>query len=107
MSEIVADPLPHIPDDLTIPQFFLDTVDPQRPVPKGSHPWLVEDATGRQIGYEEVRGSLRFLRLPRGVDAHIRPVEQIRARTYGLANELSARWNICAYTCPRCRERMY
>ena len=57
MSEIHADggPIPHIPDDLTIPQFFLCTNDPVRPVPKGVTPWLVEDATGRQIGYEEVR----------------------------------------------------
>lgn len=55
MADVRADPLPPIPDNLTVPQFFLDTHDPVRPVNKGLHPWLIEDATGRQIGFEEVR----------------------------------------------------
>lgn len=48
-------PLPHIPDDLTLPQFLLDSVHPRRPVRKEGIPWLIEDATGRRIGFEEVR----------------------------------------------------
>ena len=54
MTEIHTDPLPPIPDDLTIPQFFLDYQHPLRPVRKDLTPWLIEDATGRKIGYEEV-----------------------------------------------------
>lgn len=45
---------PPIPDDLTIPQFFLDSYHTQRPARTDSVPWLIEDATGRTIGYEEV-----------------------------------------------------
>lgn len=48
-------PLPHIPDDLTLPQFLLDCAHPRRPVRKEGIPWLIEDATGRRIGFEEVR----------------------------------------------------
>lgn len=48
-------PLPHIPDDLTLPQFLLDSAHPRRPVRKEGIPWLIEDATGRRIGFEEVR----------------------------------------------------
>ena len=54
MTEIHTDPPPPIPDDLTIPQFFLDYQHPLRPVRKDLTPWLIEDATGRKIGYEEV-----------------------------------------------------
>ena len=56
MTEFHAsDPCPYIPDDLTVAQFTLDshhTGKPQRPY--GS-PWFIEDASGRRIGYEEVR----------------------------------------------------
>lgn len=62
MAEIRTDPLAPIPDDLTIPQFFLDYHHPLRPVRKDLTPWLIEDATGRRISYEEVRiGSSQFL----------------------------------------------
>ncbi|KAI0785098.1 amp dependent CoA ligase [Abortiporus biennis] len=73
MSEIypLQGPIPHVPDDLTLPQFILDTRHPQRPLNTFLNPWFIEEATGRQIGFEEVR-----------------------ARTFGLANELKARWNI-------------
>lgn len=47
----------HIPDDLTVPQFFLNldrVTTPCRP-PRLEHiPWLIEDETGREIGYHEV-----------------------------------------------------
>ncbi|OCH94572.1 amp dependent CoA ligase [Obba rivulosa] len=64
-------PLPYIPDDLTVVQFILDSHHPTRPVVNGLWPWMIEDATGRKIGGDE-----------------------IRARTSGLANALSANWNI-------------
>lgn len=47
--------LPHIPDDLTIPQFFLDHDMPERPKVPESVPWFVEDRTGRATTYPEVR----------------------------------------------------
>ncbi|KAI0827404.1 amp dependent CoA ligase [Trametes gibbosa] len=73
MAEIHADggPLPLIPDDLTIPQFMLDSHHPARPVLKKPQAWLIEEATGREIGSDE-----------------------LRARTFGLANALKVRWNI-------------
>jgi len=49
-----GDPLPHIPDDLTLTQFIFNSTHKRRPHrPQGS-PWLIEDATGRKIGREEV-----------------------------------------------------
>ncbi|KIJ62740.1 hypothetical protein HYDPIDRAFT_30328 [Hydnomerulius pinastri MD-312] len=60
-----------VPDDLTIPQFFLDSNHPLRPVRKAGIPWLIEDATGRHIGFEE-----------------------LRARTFGLANSFRSRYGI-------------
>ncbi|KAL7284581.1 hypothetical protein ACG7TL_001874 [Trametes sanguinea] len=73
MSEIHADggPLAPIPDDLTIPQFLLDAHHPSRPLLKKTQPWLIEELTGREIGSDE-----------------------LRARTFGLANALRIRWNI-------------
>ncbi|KAL1661702.1 hypothetical protein GGF50DRAFT_104963 [Schizophyllum commune] len=47
--------LPRIPDDLTIPQFFLDHDMPERPKVPHSVPWFVEDRTGKGITYPEVR----------------------------------------------------
>ena len=59
MSEVYAPglSLSDIPDNLTIPQFFLDETHPLRPVSTSNTPWLIEDATGREIGFEEVRAS--------------------------------------------------
>jgi len=55
MAEISGEPLDTaIPDDLTIPQFFLDSQHPRRPLRTGA-PWFIEDETGRHIGFEEVR----------------------------------------------------
>ncbi|CAE6467638.1 unnamed protein product [Rhizoctonia solani] len=56
-------------DDLTIPQFILDSTHPLRPTRDGNSPWLIEDETGRGIGFEEVR-----------------------SRVWGLANAISGRW---------------
>jgi hypothetical protein len=48
MGEHVAEGnLCNIPDDLAVPQFILDSAHP-------TYPWLVDDTTGRQIGFEEV-----------------------------------------------------
>ncbi|KAH7913981.1 hypothetical protein BJ138DRAFT_1144920 [Hygrophoropsis aurantiaca] len=67
MPEFSGPPLDvTVPDDLTIPQFFLDYNHPLRPIRKDGSPWLIEDGTSRKIGYEE-----------------------IRARTFGFANGLS------------------
>lgn len=63
--------LPHVPDDVTLPQFILDSWHPTRPVNKNANPVLIEEATGRGVHFSEVR-----------------------ARTFGLANEMKARWNI-------------
>ena len=46
--------LPFIPDNLTIPQFFLDYSHPIRPIRKGGEPWMIDDETGREVGFEEV-----------------------------------------------------
>ncbi|KAG1825334.1 hypothetical protein EV424DRAFT_1391993 [Suillus variegatus] len=71
MPEIFTEPLDSvIPDDLTLTQFFLDSHHPRRPV-RTDAPWLIEDETGRRIGYEE-----------------------IRARTFGFANGLALRYSI-------------
>ncbi|KAG9315614.1 hypothetical protein JVU11DRAFT_3256 [Chiua virens] len=70
--EISSGPLDcYVPDDLTIPQFILDSSHPLRPVRKSGTPWLIEDATGRHINGEE-----------------------LRTRTFGLANALSSRYGI-------------
>ncbi|KAI0772846.1 amp dependent CoA ligase [Trametes elegans] len=73
MAEIVADggPLPHIPDDVTIPQLILDAHHPARPVLKKAQPWLIDELTGREVSSDE-----------------------LRARTFGLANSLKLRYNI-------------
>ncbi|KAI0095115.1 amp dependent CoA ligase [Irpex rosettiformis] len=70
-SNLAPGPLPHIPDNLTLPQFILDAWHPNRPVNTHLNPVLIEDSTGRGVGLSE-----------------------LRARTFGLANEMRARWNI-------------
>lgn len=49
------EPCPPIPDNLSIPQFILDSTHPLRPLRPNNVPWLVEDASGRCVGLEEVR----------------------------------------------------
>jgi 4-coumarate--CoA ligase len=55
MAEVVspAGILPHIPDDLTLAQFILDTEHVRKPVRK-SGAWIIDDQSGRKIGFEEV-----------------------------------------------------
>ncbi|KAH7884920.1 hypothetical protein F5I97DRAFT_1296635 [Phlebopus sp. FC_14] len=70
MTEFSSEPVNTvIPDDLTIPQFFLDSHHPLRPLRTADIPWLIEDATGKKIGFEE-----------------------LRARTFGLANSFCSRF---------------
>lgn len=57
------------PTDLTVAQFMLDSSHPLRPIRELDSPWFIEDETGRGVGYEEVR-----------------------ARTWGLANAIKGRW---------------
>jgi hypothetical protein len=46
--------LPYIPDDLTVGQFVFDAAHPTRPRGKEEAAWIVEDATGRALGKQEV-----------------------------------------------------
>lgn len=66
MSDIYAPgeqiELRDIPDDLTIPQFLLDTTHPLKPVNTTNAPWLIDDASGRKVGLEEV--SVQFRAVP-------------------------------------------
>jgi hypothetical protein len=96
MTEFDGGPLPcAVPDDLTLAQFILDTPHAIRPVRPQSSPWLIEDATGRQVGFEEV--STRGQRSCGVYDAHTPcALQQIRARVHGLANALSSEYNIRA-----------
>ncbi|RPD61667.1 acetyl-CoA synthetase-like protein [Lentinus tigrinus ALCF2SS1-7] len=73
MTEIHSDggPLPHVPDDFTIEQFILDGQHPVKPQWYDLRPVMIEEATGRAIGSDE-----------------------LRARVHGLANALKIRWNI-------------
>lgn len=61
----------YIPSNLTVAQFFLDYHHPNRPVRHETSPWLIDNDTDRSYHLEE-----------------------IRTRTYALANIMKARWNI-------------
>lgn len=62
MGEYVAEGnLGTIPDNLTLPQFILDSSHPTRPIRKGGIPWLVDDTSGRQIGFEEVSHNIYLI----------------------------------------------
>ncbi|KAI0717916.1 amp dependent CoA ligase [Cerioporus squamosus] len=65
-------PLAHIPDDVTIPQFFFDQHHPLggEALHHRNPAYFIEDATGRPVTADEVR-----------------------ARVWGLANALHVRWN--------------
>ncbi|CEL63170.1 hypothetical protein RSOLAG1IB_05210 [Rhizoctonia solani AG-1 IB] len=68
----LAPPIPDSsspPTDVSIPQFFLDSTHPLRPIRSSDSPWFIEDETGRSVGFEEVR-----------------------SRTWGLANGVRGRW---------------
>lgn len=72
MSEIHGPNLEaFVPDDLTLPQFILDSYHPLRPIRPSHVPWFIDDASGRGVGHEE-----------------------IRSRTYGLANGLSLQFRV-------------
>jgi hypothetical protein len=47
--------LPAIPDDLSIPQFFLDHHLSNRPLRPRDAPWLIDDDTGMSVDLEQVR----------------------------------------------------
>ena len=63
--------VPYIPSNMTVAQFFLDYHHPNRPVRPETVPWLIDNDSGRSYHLEE-----------------------IRTRTYALANVMKARWNI-------------
>ena len=69
MTEIHADggPIPHIPDDLTIPQFILDVHHPARPTIRKPQPWLIEELTGREVSSDEVSAHMARSATPRVV----------------------------------------
>lgn len=47
-------PLPHVPDDVSIPQFIFRSGTPGRPVRPSNVPFFIEDGTGRAVTYEQV-----------------------------------------------------
>jgi len=47
-------PLPHVPDDLSIPQFIFRSGTSGRPVRPSNAPFFIEDGTGRAVTYEQV-----------------------------------------------------
>lgn len=46
--------LPPIPDNQSIPQFFLDLRSPYQPLRPDNVPWLINDYTGQGVGHYEV-----------------------------------------------------
>ncbi|KAI0066474.1 phenylacetyl-CoA ligase [Artomyces pyxidatus] len=72
MSEVLSKvPLGAVPDNLTIPQFFLDYKHPLKSTHKQNAPYFIDDKTGKQ--YTE---------------------KDVLSRVHGLANGLSRKWNI-------------
>jgi len=45
---------PDIPDDLSIPQFFLDSWHSLRPKRPVGSPWVIDDESGNSLDYEQV-----------------------------------------------------
>lgn len=86
-----SEPLPHIPDYLTVVQFILDSPHPIRPLRKHGIPWLIDDNTGRTVDLEEVSNSLVHLCR---FNLNLNLFWKLRLRTYGLANALSFKYNI-------------
>jgi 4-coumarate--CoA ligase len=55
MSELVSsEPVPFIPDNLTVPQFFFDTDHVLRATRPQGVPFFIEDATDRAVDSREV-----------------------------------------------------
>ena len=46
---------PEVPDDLSLPQFFLDWWHPLRPMRTAGSPWVIDDESGKTLDYEQVR----------------------------------------------------
>ncbi|KAH9477438.1 4-coumarate--CoA ligase-like 7 [Psilocybe cubensis] len=51
----IAGELPSIPDDLSIPQFILDSQHELRPDRPHGLPWLVADKSGKTLGLDEIQ----------------------------------------------------
>lgn len=66
----VAAELPSIPDDLSIPQFILDSQHEMRPDRPQGLPWLVADKSGKALGLNEVCTFQKVLLQPRRLEAH-------------------------------------
>lgn len=93
MSEIYGPSLEtFVPDDLTLPQFILDSSHPLRPIRPSHVPWFIEDAGGRGVGHEEVRCVVHSHDV-----SNIDCMLKVRARTYGLANGLSLRFRVSEF----------
>ncbi|KAH9947836.1 amp dependent CoA ligase [Amylocystis lapponica] len=73
MTEIYGQggPLPSVPHDMTCSQFMFSCYRLPRPQVENPGPWLIDDATGRKVY-----------------------VDEVRTRTWGLANAFSIRWKI-------------
>jgi hypothetical protein len=85
MSEYVAEGiLPVIPDDLTVPQFILDSSHSTRPIRKEAIPWLVDDTTGHQIGFEEVSDRLMNVKPWMWNDRCVIDIRQLRSAVVSL-----------------------
>lgn len=47
---------PDIPDDLSIPQFMMDSWHPLRPKRPVGSPWVIDDESGNTLDHEQVSG---------------------------------------------------
>ncbi|PBK74932.1 acetyl-CoA synthetase-like protein [Armillaria solidipes] len=75
--------LPAVPDNLSIPQFFLDGHHHvARPIEKGGTPWLIEDISGQTMCLEEASAQIGCT---------------VRSRTSALANGLKHRYCIGSF----------
>ena len=84
--------LPDIPDNVSIPQFFLQSSSLLRPKRPSNVPFFIDDRTSRQVTFEQVCvPPFLVLRLPNHDNW------QVHRRTNSLANALSAKWSIGLY----------
>jgi hypothetical protein len=83
--------LPFVPDNLTVPQFFLDQTHEMRPTRPKATPWLIADQSEPESGLE-----LTAVRIsgPDRVPSLNRNDRQIRAMTVNLATGLHAQFGI-------------
>ena len=51
-------PLPSAPDNLTIPQFFLDTHHPLKLAYPPDTPFIIDDATGNTVSFDQASCAL-------------------------------------------------